>query len=325
MGLFDKRTAFKPFEYPELAQYKDAIHHSFWLVSEWTFAADADDFRVGLTAAERSAVHHALLAISQVEVAVKKFWGRLGDRIPKPEFEQVGAVFADSEVRHADAYSHVLEVLGLNQDFEKVLAVPAVQGRVGYLAKALAGSAPGASDRDYAHTLALFSLFVENVSLFSQFAIVKSVNKHRNMMKDVDNVIQATQQEEVVHALFGSAAVGLIRAENPAWFDAAFAARVRAACEAAFAAECGIVDWIFEAGDLPYLSAAAVKEFVKGRFNESLALLGLPPLFAADPALTGPLRWFTDELHLGASTDFFHKRPVTYSKNTTAVTAEELF
>lgn len=323
--MFDKRAAFKPFEYPELSGFKDAINHSYWLVSEWSFAADTDDFRVGLTSTERAVIRNALLAISQVEVSVKKFWGRLGDRLPKPEFEQVGATFAESEVRHADAYSHLLEVLGLNQDFASVLDVPAIQGRVAYLAEAMAGNRPGASEREYAHTLALFSLFVENVSLFSQFAIIKSVNKHRNLLKDVDNVVQATQQEEQVHALFGSTVVNMIKDENPKWFDSEFYAKVNAACSKAFEAESRIIDWIFEAGDLPYLSARSVKEFAKARFNESLALIAAPPAFSVNPVLTGELRWFDEELHAGVSTDFFHKRPTTYSKNTQSVTAEDLF
>src|SRR4051812_29389852 len=114
MGIFDKRLAFKPFEYPEILKYKDAINHSYWLVSEWNFVSDIQDFRVCLSDKERNAIKNALLAISQIEVSVKKFWGKLGDRFPKSEFDQVGITFGESEVRHADAYSHLLQVLDLN-------------------------------------------------------------------------------------------------------------------------------------------------------------------------------------------------------------------
>ena len=55
-----------------------------------------------------------MLAISQIEVAVKSFWGDIYQKMPKPEVGAVGATFAESEVRHADAYSHLLEILGLN-------------------------------------------------------------------------------------------------------------------------------------------------------------------------------------------------------------------
>lgn len=639
MSVFTKRTAFKPFEYPEAVEFKNAVSHSYWLVSEWNFMSDLDDFKVRLTPEECSAVKNAMLAISQIEVSVKKFWGRLGDRLPKPEFDQVGAVFAESEIRHADAYSHLLEILGLNADFEALLKVPAIKGRVKYLTDALR---PGETDEDFAATLALFSLFVENVSLFGQFAVVKSINKHRNLLKDIDNVITATQQEECyaegtevltpggwvdfrdigvgdpvsqyehgilsfvpvshkterdyegemyhfsnsradclvtpghemvsytlagdmrktradafrphsrmsvpaggklsgggvdaltaderlrvaiqadgstlrwvtkagesrlrgesggathvfgltkqrkklrleailkdagvmykkrddgavteyrlhynhdvdckqfdwvdfagrsaawcrdfvmetvewdgfrpgpqswgysstnkeavdvvqaaavlagmstgvsvrvdprkesykpcyrlrfsdrellprghgysreivqysgkvycvtvpsgvlitrrngkvmvagncVHALFGAYLVNLIRKERPEWFDESFYERLEKSCRKAYKHESAIVDWIYEAGELPYLSADDLKEFIKSRMNASLEMVGGKAIFRTSEERLESTRWLTEELMTEAKTDFFHKRPTTYSKFATPVTAEELF
>jgi ribonucleoside-diphosphate reductase beta chain len=43
--------------------------------------------------------------------------------MPKPEIGAVGFTFAESEVRHMDAYSHLLEILGLNEEFEKITEV----------------------------------------------------------------------------------------------------------------------------------------------------------------------------------------------------------
>ena len=40
--------------------------------------------------------------------------------MPKPEIGAVGFTFAESEVRHMDAYSHLLEILGLNNEFQKI-------------------------------------------------------------------------------------------------------------------------------------------------------------------------------------------------------------
>ena len=34
MGLFDKRLNYKPFEYPEILQFTEAINRSFWVHSE---------------------------------------------------------------------------------------------------------------------------------------------------------------------------------------------------------------------------------------------------------------------------------------------------
>lgn len=322
MGVFDKRTEFKPFEYPWAAEFADRIHSSFWTVKHFTFDSDVDDFHVRLSLAEREAVRRAMLAISQVEVNVKEFWGGLGRWFPKPEFIATGFVFADSEVRHANSYSHLLEVLGLNQDFKEVLAVPAIAGRVEYLTKHR-DSSDGPEGK--ALSLILFSLLVENVSLFAQFALMKSVNKHRNMLKGVDNVVQASQQEEQLHALFGIKLVNTIREERPDLFGPEFYERVYAACRKAEAAEAGIIDWMLGRGDLPYLSKDTLKAFVRHRLNESLEMVGGETQFEVDEVALAPLRWFVVELLARINFDFFDKRPVNYGRFGAPLTADSLF
>lgn len=324
MNIFEKRVAFKPFEYPELTTYKDAINHSYWLVSEWNFVSDIHDFNVKLNDVERNVIKNALLAISQIEVSVKRFWTKLGERFPKAEIEQVGVTFGESEIRHADAYSHLLEVLSLNNDFEQLLQNPVIQGRVDYLTKYLKGASDN-SNENYTLTLTLFSIFIENVSLFSQFVIIKSFNKYRNLLKDTDNVIQATQKEEQIHALFGVKLIEIIKRENPDWFNDAFKAKLSRACKKAYEAEVKIIDWIFELGDLDFIGKDLVKEFIKDRFNSSVEMIGGEPMFEIDKQKLEQLKWFDEEIHAETNTDFFHKKPVTYSKKGKSITAEAIF
>jgi len=324
MGVFDKRVVFKPFEYPEILEYKNAINHSYWLVSEWNFIGDVQDFNVKLNEVERHVIKNALLAISQIEVSVKKFWTKLGDRFPKAEFEQVGVTFGESEVRHSDAYSHLLQVLGFNDDFAMLLQNPVIQGRVDYLTKYLKGASDN-SNENYTLTLTLFSLFIENVSLFSQFVIIKSFNKYKNILKDIDNVVQATQKEEVIHAMFGMALIKIIKEEYPEWFNDDFYEKLYRACKKAYEAECNIIDWIFEKGELDFLTKDTVREFVKNRFNESVEQIGGKRIFEVDAGILEKLKWFDEEIYAEVNTDFFHKKPVTYSKKMQAITAEDIF
>lgn len=324
LSIFRKRVAFKPFEYPDIIAFKDAINHSYWLVSEWNFIEDVQDFNVRLSPIEQNAIKHALLAISQIEVAVKRFWARLGERFPKSEFEQVGITFAESEVRHADAYSHLLQKLGLNDAFDGITEVPAIKARVEYLAETMIGMA-GDVDEDYVTTLTLFSLFIENVSLFSQFAIIKAFNKYRGLLKDVDNVVQATQQEERIHALLGVTIIKHIQKERPKWFGESFWTRINEMSAKALEAESAIIDWIFEDGELPFLSSDTLKEFVKKRLNDSIEMIGGKSPFTVDERKIDKLRWFIEEVDAEVSTDFFHKRPVTYSKKAQPITANSLF
>lgn len=325
MNIFERRIEFKPYEYPEVIKYKEAIQHSYWLHSEWSFVSDVQDFNTKLTDVERNAIKNALLAISQIEVSVKKFWVKLGDRFPKSEFDQVGIVFGESEVRHSSAYSHLLEILNLNEDFKKLLEIPAIKGRIDYLTKYLSKGNSEASNKEYSVTLALFSIFVENISLFSQFAIIKSFNKYKNVLKDIDNVVQATLKEELVHSLFGVQLIKYIKKENPQWFNYEFYEILNKACMKSYKAEEQIIDWIFEMGELDFLSKETLKEYTKKRFNESMIMLDAKPLFEINEELVSELKWFEDEIYAEVNTDFFNKKPVTYTKFNKVFSSETLF
>lgn len=322
--IFKFRLNLKPYEYPELAEYKEAIQHSYWLHTEFNYTSDIHDFKVNVSDVERNAIKNAMLAIAQVEVAVKTFWGDLYHRLPKPELGSVGYTFAESEVRHHDAYSHLLEILGLNDEFEKIREIPELIQRVDYLTKCTV-LARTESDKDYTLSILLFSLFIEHVSLFSQFLIIMSFNKFRNVFKGMSNVIEATSKEEQIHGLFGIELIKVIREERPEWFDDQLEHMVIKACKEAYKSEEVVIDWIYEAGDLDFLPKTTVKEFVKNRLNKSLQNIGYKAIFEVDEEAIVATDWFDDEVVATKHVDFFVKRSINYSKRTRSITGDDLF
>jgi ribonucleoside-diphosphate reductase beta chain len=324
MSIFDKRVAFKPFEYPEMMDFVDAVNSSYWVHRKWNYHSDIQDFNVRLTDVEKNAIKNTLLAISQIEISVKTFWGKLYDHFPKPEFAAVGFTMAESEVRHERSYSHLLEVLHLNHDFDLLLQNPVIQGRIDYLSKYLRNS--GSDNKQvYTLTLALFSLFIENVSLFSQFAIIKAFNKKKNLLKDVENVVQATQKEEQLHGLLGAHILNLIKKEFPEWFDEDFYKKIERACRKAYDAELNIIKWIFEQGELDFIPISLLDEFIKNRFNESLEMIGANRIFDVNQEVLEDIKWFDEGIKLQTSIDFFNKKSNNYSKNMVSVTSKDLF
>lgn len=322
--IFKFRLNLKPYEYPQLAEYKEAIQHSYWLHTEFNYTSDVHDFKVNVSEVERSAIKNAMIAIAQVEVAVKTFWGDLYHRLPKPEIGSVGYTFAESEVRHHDAYSHLLEILGLNEEFEKIKDIPELMQRVDYLTKSVR-LARTESNRDYTLSILLFSLFIEHVSLFSQFLIIMSFNKYRNIFKGISNVIEATSKEEQIHGLFGIELIKVIREEKPEWFDETMKRAVIAACQEAYRSEEIVIDWIYQAGDLDFLPKVTVKEFVKSRLNRSLQNIGYDPIFEVDEKELEYTDWFDVEVVATKHVDFFVKRSINYSKRTRSITGDDLF
>ena len=322
--IFEKRINLKPYEYPHLYEYVPAIRHSYWIHSEFNFTSDIQDFKSRLSDPERSAIKNTMLAISQIEVAVKSFWGDLYHRVPKPEIGSVGSTFAESEVRHADAYSHLLEILGLNSEFKELKKKPAIMKRVRYLETALKNSKSD-DNREYAESILLFSLFIEHVSLFSQFLIIMAFNKHKNMLKGISNVVEATSKEEQIHGDFGIDLIKILQKENPEWFTPQYHKNIQEMCKEAFEAEKDVVDWIFENGELDFLPKAVVNEFLKNRFNNSLESIGIEKIFDIDQSLVAETEWFDDEIIGTKHGDFFVKRSINYSKRTQSITSDDLF
>jgi ribonucleoside-diphosphate reductase beta chain len=320
--VFRKRQNLKPYEYPQLVEYVDAIRHSYWVHTEFNYSSDVQDIKVNMTPGEGEVVKRAMLAISQIEVQVKTFWAKIGDRLQKPEIQAVGVTFGESEVRHADAYANLIEILGLNREFETLIEVPAIKKRMAYLEQSLAAPV---DNKDYFHNIILFSMFVENVSLFSQFLIMMAFNKHKNVLKGISNAVEATSKEEDLHAKFGFELVNIIKSENPTWWDKDTIHTVNAMAKDAFKAESAIVDWIYGDTELDFLPKETVKEFLKHRFNQSLNAIDLKSLYDVDPQAIVDTEWFVEEMLSTKNVDFFVKRSTAYSKKTKSFTSDDLF
>ncbi|QTD39104.1 ribonucleotide-diphosphate reductase subunit beta [Polaribacter batillariae] len=323
-NIFEKRLNLKPYDYPELNEYVDAIRHSYWIHTEFNYTSDIQDFKAYLTEVEKNAIKNTMLAISQIEVAVKTFWGDIYKRMPKPEIGSVGATFAESEVRHHDAYSHLLEILGLNNEFKNLKKNPVIMRRVNYLELALK-NVNSEDNKEFSESIILFSLFIEHVSLFSQFLIIMAFNKHKNVLKGISNVVEATSKEEQIHGDFGIDVIKIIKEENPDWFDESHSLLVQETCKEAYASESKIIDWIFEKGELDFLPKTVIKEFIKNRFNKSLESIGIDKVFDTDEALLEQTDWFDDEIIGTKHGDFFVKRSINYSKRTKSITSDDLF
>ncbi len=314
----------KPDHYPWTQDFIEAMHNGFWTDKEFSFTSDVQDFKVNLSEDERQINVRALSAIGQIEVAVKKFWAKLGDNLPHPSLSDLGYVMANTEVIHNNAYERLLEVLGLQDVFEENLKLDFIEGRVKYLRKYNHRFYKD-SKKQYVYALILFTLFVENVSLFSQFYIINWFNRYRNVLKDTGQQVKYTRNEENIHALVGIKIINTIREEHPELFDKELEARILHEAHEAFNAESRIVDWMVGDYDKKGLNKEILKEFIKNRINDSLDKIGFESAFDIDKTLLQNTIWFEEELLGNNMTDFFHSRPVEYSKNSQSFDVEDLF
>lgn len=317
MSIFLKRVNYKPFEYPEVMDFVEAINKSFWVHSELEFTADIQDFKSNLSPKEQEVVKRSLLGIAQVEIGVKSFWGDLYKFLPKPEIHGLGSTFAECEFRHSEAYARLVEVLGYNEEFKSIVEVPVFKNRLDMVQDNLG------SDRDILWKLLFFTIVIENASLFSQFANILSFTRFKGYMKNVSNVIAWTSVDEQIHANAGIYLINEITKETgitPTEIN-----QFREQIILYMYQESKLLDWIYEEGELEFFTKQDMMNFMNYRVDESLEKIGFGKIFNVTPEQYKPMKWFEEDIFANALTDFFASRPTDYTKHDKSITANDLF
>jgi len=324
MTIFDEQIARKPNRYPWAQEYIDAMWAGHWTPNEFTFTSDLQQYKTEMTLQEQLIIKNTLSAIGQIEISVKKFWTKLGDTLPHPALSDLGITMGNIEVIHNNAYEKLLDVLQLQDIFEENLKLDIIQGRIKYLRKYLDKNYEN-DKKQFVYSLILFTLYVENVSLFSQFYIINWFNRYKGLLKDTAQQVAYTAKEETLHGLAGVKIVNTIRQELPELFDAELEARILHEAKESYDAEAKIIDWMIGDYKDSRISADILKGYVQKRLNDSLEMIGFKKIFNVSQEIIDLTMWMDEDVMGNTMTDFFHKRPVEYSKKTQSITFDDLF
>lgn len=324
LKIFEEQISRKPNLYPWANDLINAMWEGHWTPNEFSFTSDIHQFKTELNEEERDIIKKALSAIGQIEIAVKLFWSRLGNNLPHPSLSDLGYVMAGIEVIHGVAYEKLLTVLGLESVFEENLKLDIIQGRMKYLKKYNEKNYTD-KKKQYIYSLILFTLFVENVSLFSQFYIILWFGRYKNVLKDTNQQVLYTKNEELIHALAGVKIINTIRKEYPELFDEDLKEKVLHEAEQAFQCESKIIDWMVGDYNGERINKAVIKEYVKYKINDSLSQIGYGKPYKIDKDLYRDFEWMNEEVIGNNATDFFHKKSVDYSKKSRSFKTEDLF
>lgn len=311
MGLFDKRIAYKPFEYPEYyteGWLKQA--QAFWLHTEISMQSDIKDWNEKLNEKEKNLVGNILLGFAQTECAVSDYWTqKVVGWFPKHEIQQMAMMFGSQETIHAVAYSYLNETLKL-EDYEAFLHEPATAERFDNLV-----SYNGNNTVGIAKSLAVFSAFAEGVSLYSAFAVLYSFQL-RNLLKGIGQQMKWSVRDESLHSKMGCQLFRHMCEEDNQLLNLCREDVIKAA-KTMVDLEVKYIDKMFEMGDIEGISANDLKHFIKKRTNEKLVELGYVDLgnyFAYDTKAASNLDWFYHLTGGVTHTDFFAIRSTDYSK-----------
>ena len=312
--IFKEQISLKPNHYPWAKDYIDTFHKGFWTSNEFNFKTDVAQFNKELTEQEQQMLVRAMSAIGQIEVSLKTFWSKLGENLPHPILNDLGITMGNTEVIHGAAYSKLIESLGMEDQFEKNLEEDILKGRVEYLKKYLKTFSDDEKEQ-YLYSLMLFGIFVENVSLFSQFYIGLYFNRFRGIMKDTAQQIDYTLHEEDLHSQVAIKLINTIIEEYPELRSKDLEDRVTEECQLAIQYESKVIDWIVGDYEGENISAQILKDFIKDRMNKSLGKINFNKIkFDVDPRSKVAYSWINEEIYGNSRTDFFNKKPTAYAK-----------
>lgn len=302
-----------PDRYLWVPEMQQAIWKGFWTAKKFTFDSDITDLKRNMSPAQRQFALRSLAAIAQIEVKVKKFWAFLGMQIKDDVITGGAITMAGVEEIHHDAYKKLFQKAMLLAEMERAMELPAMLGRVNYLTKHSVPVYASNMPKQTAYSVVLFTIFVEYCSLFVPFANILRLNAEFNVLKDTAQQVKYTRNEETLHAFFGAGIIREMRNEYPELFDAELSERILSETVEAYKAECNLIDWMFEGYDEdPNHTADVMKNYVRERFNEGLAMVGYPMIFDIDSDLSAKTFWMKAGVYAPPRVDFFNSEPTTY-------------
>ena len=213
MSLLNERIVYKPFEYPQAADYWLKQHQAHWLHTEVPMAQDVTDWNSNMKDHEKNLIGGILKGFAQTETVVNDYWTSLVTSwFRKPEVIAMATTFGAFETIHAEAYSLLNEQLGLD-NFAEFMEDEATMNKIEALME-VRDSHDKPDWHKRAVSLAIFSAFTEGVNLFSSFAVLLSF-KMRNKLKGIGQIVEWSVRDESLHSEAGCWLFRTLMKEHP--------------------------------------------------------------------------------------------------------------
>lgn len=289
-----------------------------WLPSEVPLAGDVKDWAIKLDDSERSLLTHIFRFFTQSDIEVQdNYMTRLG-QLPWPtEAKMMLASFANMETIHIDAYSLLIETIGMpEQTYSQFMEYGALKDKHEMYSTFRIDTV-----EDVAKTLAMFGGFVEGVQLFASFAVLMNFPRF-NKMKGMGQIVSWSVRDESLHC---DGITDLFRTfcAETGCLTRSLKSELYTMAETVISQEDKFIDLAFEAGPINGLTPDELKTYIRYLMDYRLRGLGLKSIFKVGRA--HPLPWLTPLLSGPEHANFFEARATEYSKAATIGSWDEVW
>jgi len=308
MSLLKARDHYKPFEYPWAYEAYRTMQAMHWLPHEAPMAEDIKDWNLRLSDNERSLLTQLFRFFTQADVDIAKgYYEKYAPRFPHPEIRMMIGAFIAAEANHIDAYSTLIDTLGLPEgEYKAFQQYAAMRKKHDYMFERDGGK----SIADLAVDIAVFSAFGEGMQLFSSFAILLSFQK-RGLMKGMTSIVEWSLRDESHHVESMIKLFHELVKENPRIWNDETKKRIYETCRDMVKLEDAFIDQAFSLGEVSGISPEETKRYIRYIADRRLLQLGLKPNYRVKD---NPLPWLDWIMNAPTHTNFFEQRSTEYGK-----------
>jgi ribonucleoside-diphosphate reductase beta chain len=318
-SLLKAEPIYKPFSYPWAYDAWKTQQQIHWLPEEVPMADDVKDWKHNLTEAEKHLLTQILRFFTQADIEVNNCYMKHYAQVFKPtEVQMMLSAFSNIETIHIDAYSHLLDTLGMPEvEYQAFMKYKEMKDKYDYMQGFNVNS-----KEDIAKTLAVFGGFTEGLQLFASFAMLLNFQRF-GKMKGMCQIVAWSVRDETLHT---NSIIKLFRTfvqENPEIWTEKLQKELVEACDIIVEHEDAFIDLAFEMdGAVEGIAAHDVKKYIRFIADRRLNQLGLDALYKIE---RNPLPWLDELLGAPEHTNFFENRVTEYAKAATRGTWDEAF
>lgn len=315
LKVTDAKGYYKPFKYPFAFEAYELQNQMHWLPKEVPLADDIKDWNQKLNAAERNLLTQLFRFFTQGDVDVgQAYMDKYMKVFHNEEVRMMLAAFVNIEAVHANAYSLLLDTIGMPEvEYQAFKKYEVMAAKHDYIS-----SFDVNNEADVARALAVFSAFTEGLQLFSTFAILMNFArgdlKSGARMKGMNQIVTWSIRDESLHVEKMSQLFRVYIEERPYLWTRELQEELVGICRKMVELEDAFIDLAFEEGGIEGLTPAEVKQYIRYIADRRLQGIMLEPVFGVK---TNPLTWLDYMLSGVEHANFFESRATEYSKGGT--------
>jgi ribonucleoside-diphosphate reductase beta chain len=324
MGLLKERSYYKPFKYHwayEAFKVQSQLH---WLPTEVPLHEDVADWKHKLNDSERHLLTNIFRFFTQADIDVASgYIEKFMPHFKAPELRMMMSTFASMEAIHIDAYSLLIETIGMPEStYKEFQEFVEMKEKHDYLWKfdsflpdlressSFEQNIEDLGIESLALDLAKFSAFSEGLQLFSSFVILLNFSRF-GKMKQMGKIITWSVRDESLHVESMIKVFKTLIDENEwLWVDN-FKKVLYDTCRDMVELEDKFISLAFSHGPIEGLTEEEVKLYIRYIADRRLLQLGLKPNYGVSK---NPLPWLDWMLNGSEHQNFFEGRATDYSK-----------